>query len=75
MAEEKKPVKLRRRRIIQPGDRIAIGAELDAVTWREFRAHCVLEGITAGEVLDKLMQDYLKKEKQKRRRRRSRKEG
>ena len=56
----------RRRRILIEGDRIAIGAEVDALLWRKFRAHCVENGFMAGELLDDLMRKYLAKIEKKR---------
>ena len=56
--KRRKP-KLRRRRILSPEDRIPIGAEVNAITWRKFRAHCVENGFMAGELLDDLMRKYL----------------
>ena len=69
MSDEPK-VKLRRRRLrrrkLVEGQRVNIGVEVDGLLWKRFRMHCFETDQLAGELLDNLMSDHLRKQEKRR---------
>lgn len=44
-------------------ERVQVGSLINKRLWQQLRAQALLEGRTAGEVLDEAISDYLKKGK------------
>lgn len=66
MTEDKKPVLVKRKgKQKQEGkkvksDRVNIGVAIDEKLWRRLRAHAIIEGKQAGDLLDEAIEGYLK---------------
>lgn len=61
----RKPKLRLRRRKLEEGQRVNIGVEVDGMLWKKFRIYCLETDQLAGDLLDKLMANHLKKQEKR----------